>query len=173
MRALTFWKIVTVDDAGLLEQIVRLLDEAGVPYCVIGGQAVNAYVEPVVSLDLDLVVAIEEVTRVESLLRQRFRVDRFPHSLNVSVAGSDLRVQIQLDPRYGPFVDHASTRDVLGARLRVACLEDVLQGKIWAAEDPTRRGSKRLKDLADIARILESYPHLRERVPAAILGRLV
>lgn len=57
----------------------------------------NAYVEPVVSLDLDLVVALEELERVDSLLQKRFRVDRFPHSLNVSLAGSDLRVQIQLE----------------------------------------------------------------------------
>jgi hypothetical protein len=98
---------------------------------------------------------------------------RFAHSLNVSLAGSDLRVQIQLDPRYRGFIDHASVREVLGTRLPVARLEDVLQGKIWAAEDSTRRGSKRQKDLADIALVLESHPHLRERVPAAILERLV
>jgi hypothetical protein len=173
MKALGFWKTVTVDETNLLEQLVLLLNNERVRYCVIGGQGVNAYVEPLVSLDLDLVVALEELERVESLLRQRFRVDRFPHSLNVSLAGSDLRVQIQLDPRYGAFVDQASVRNVLGARLPVARLEDVLQGKIWAAEDPTRRGSKRQKDLADIARLLESYPQLRVRVPAAILDRLV
>jgi hypothetical protein len=42
--------------------------------------------------------------------------------------------------------------------LPVAHLEDVLQGKVWAAQDAQRRGSKRQKDLADIARILEKYP---------------
>jgi hypothetical protein len=173
MKARAFWKAVTVDDVNLLDQLVSLLSEAGVSYCVVGGQAVNAYVEPVVSLDLDLVVAVEELERVESLLRQHFRVDRFPHSVNVSLPGSDLRAQIQLDPRYGCFVERASARDVLGARLPVAHLEDVLQGKIWAAEDPSRRASKRQKDLADIARLLESYPELRVRVPAPILDRLV
>lgn len=55
----------------------------------------------------------------------------------------------------------------------MAGLEDVLQGKVWAAGDPTRRPSKRQKDLADIARLLEAYPHLRERVPADLLARLV
>lgn len=173
MKALAFWKAVTVDHADLLERLVSLLEGERVKYCVIGGQAVNAYVEPVVSLDLDLVVAIEDLGRVEPLLEQRFRVDRFPHRLNVSLSGSDLRVQFQLDSRYHDFVDHAAVRDVLGARLPVARLEDVLQGKIWAAGDPTRRGSKRLKDLADIARVLESYPDLRDRVPVAILDRLV
>ena len=93
--------------------------------------------------------------------------------LNVSLAGSDLRVQVQFDPRYGQFVDRATIRDVLGLKLPVAHLEDVLQQKIWAAEDATRRGSKRLKDLADIVRLLETHPELRSRAPAAILDRLV
>jgi len=173
MKALAFWKTVTVDEAGLLERLVSLLDDERVRYCVVGGQGVNAYVEPVVSLDLDLVVAVEELERLELLLKQRFRVDRFPHSLNVSLAGSDLRVQIQLDPRYDAFVGRASVRDVLGLRLPVAALEDVLQGKIWAVEDESRRPSKRQKDLADIARMLERDPQLRSRVPAAVLDRLV
>jgi hypothetical protein len=36
--------------------------------------------------------------------------------------GNDLRVQIQLDPRYEPFVDRATERDVLGEPFSiVAC----------------------------------------------------
>jgi hypothetical protein len=62
---------------------------------------------------------------------------------------------------------------VLGLVLPVASLEDLLQGKIWAAQDPTRRASKRQKDLADIARLIEAYPALRERVPADLLARLL
>jgi hypothetical protein len=81
-------------------------------------------------------------------------------------------VQIQLDPRYGGFVDAATVREVLGLKLPVARVEDVLQGKVWAGDDQTRRGSKRQKDLADIAR-LEAYPELRAQVPAAVLARLV
>jgi len=46
------------------------------------------------------------------------------------VAGSDLRVQIQTYPCYFAFVERASERDVLGLRLPVAAIEDVLQGKI-------------------------------------------
>ncbi|MBK9778658.1 MAG: nucleotidyl transferase AbiEii/AbiGii toxin family protein [Anaerolineales bacterium] len=55
----------------------------------------------------------------------------------------------------------------------VARLEDILQGKVWAIQDPDRRASKRQKDLADIARILESYPDLKAQVPADVLARLV
>ncbi len=173
MQALEYWKTVTSDRTGFLEALLRLLDHSGARYCVIGGQAVNAYVEPVVSLDLDIAVASADLERTQRLLEDRFAVGRFPHSLNVSVPESDLRVQIQTDPRYGPFVDRAERRLVLGLVLPVASLDDVLQGKIWAALDPGRPPSKRQKDLADIARLVESRPDLRSRVPPELLARLI
>ena len=37
MRALTFWKTVTVDQANFLESLISLLAEHGVRCCVIGG----------------------------------------------------------------------------------------------------------------------------------------
>ncbi len=85
---------------------------------------------------------------------------------------SDLRLQVQTDERYPPFVDHAELREVLGKMLSVAAIEDVLQVKIWAAMDPARRSSKRLKDLSDIARILEVRPDLMDRLPDEIKQRL-
>ncbi len=173
MRASAFWKTVTADRTDFLERLIALLSSHGVRYCVVGGQAVNAYAEPVVSLDLDLAIAAEQLRRAEALLRQEFSVEQFPHSLNVSDPGSDIRVQIQTDPRYTAFVGRATMREVLGRDLPVACLEDVLQGKVWAVTDTERRPSKRQKDLADIARLLEVYPSLRHQVPAEVLGKLV
>ena len=173
MQALAFWKTVTADRTDFLARLIALLTEHRIPYCVLGGQGVNAYAEPVVSLDLDLVIAVDQLPEGERLLRGAFTVERFPHSLIVSDRGSDLRAQIRTDPRYAPFVVRASMREVLGLRLPVASLEDLLQGKVWAASDLTRRPSKRQKDLADIARRLEGYPELRDRVPSEILSRLV
>ena len=172
MRALEFWKAVTVDRSNLLESLIALLNEHGIRYCVIGGQAVNAYVEPVVTLDLDLVVAVDQIGMVEELLKD-YGVEHFPHSINISKPGSNLRVQIQRDPCYFSFVDRATEREILGLMLPVASPEDVLQGKVWAAMEPKRRASKRQKDLADISRLLETYPQLRDRVPAEILERLL
>jgi len=161
-----------MDQSNLLENLISLLNEQGIRFCVIGGQAVNAYVEPLVSLDLDLAVAVDQLEQVEALLESYFDLKRFPHSLNVAVSGSDLRVQIQTDERYSSFVEQATVRTVLGLELPVASVKDVLQGKIWAALDPERRGSKRQKDLADIARILEKYSDLRTQVPQEIRARL-
>src|SRR3989337_3980986 len=95
MQALTFWKMIIMDQSNLLENLISLLNQRGIRFCVIGGQAVNAYVEPLVSLDLDLVVAVEQLDQVESLLAKDFGLKRFPHSFNVSLPDSDLRVQIQ------------------------------------------------------------------------------
>lgn len=173
MRASTFLRAVTMDHADVLARLLALLRQHAVPFCVIGGQGVNAYVEPLVSLDLDVVVAAGDLDRVIALVEPEFEVRRFPHSVNLTSHGSDLRVQFQTDPRYSAFVSRAAERDVLDIPMPVAALEDVLQGKVWAAEDETRRPSKRQKDLADIARLLEAFPHLRDRVPAAILARLV
>jgi hypothetical protein len=173
VRAREFWRMVVDDRVDLLDRLITVLADHGVRYCLVGGQAVNAYVEPVVSLDLDIVVAADQLEAVERLLRAAFRVEPFPHRLNVSLPGADLRVQIQTDPRYATFVPRSHVREVLGLRLPVARVEDVLQGKIWAVMDPERRPSKRQKDLADIARVLEAYPDLRALVPTEVLGRLL
>lgn len=173
MRALAFWKEIIVDRENALENLVSLLEENGIRYCVIGGQAVNAYAEPLVSLDLDLAVAIDQLDQVESLLSGPYQVKRFPHSLNVSLPESEVRVQIQTDRRYASFPERAIEGNVLGMTLPVASLEDVLRGKVWAVQDPTRRASKRQKDLADIARLLETYPELRAQTPEEVLSRLI
>ena len=153
MKALSFWKAVTLDKSNLLEEVFALLQDNGVPFCVIGGQAVNAYVEPLVSLDLDLAVAVDQLDQLRQLLQGHFQTEVFPHSVKVSSAGSNLRVQFQTDP------------------WPVASIEDVLQGDLGATH-PERHPTKRKKDLLDIERLVESYPALRANVPEEILLRL-
>jgi len=161
-----------MDKADLLDELLALLQERGIRFCVIGGQAVNAYVEPLVSLDLDIAVAVDQTDQVRKLVQERFHTEEFPHRLDISTSGSNLRVQIQTHPRYGDFVDRASVREVLGLRVPAATLEDVPQGKIWAASDLTRRGTKRRKDLLDIERVLEANPQLRPRIPDELLQQI-
>lgn len=154
-----------MDQTDLLGSLVRFLENRKVPFCVIGGQAVNAYVEPLLSLDLEIAVALDDPHSLSQSLGEWFRVTEQP--------GSALRVQIQTDPRYAAFVPSSERRTVLGLAMPVAKLEDVLKGKVWAAMDPQRRGSKRQKDLADIARLLEAYPNLRPQVPESIRNKLI
>jgi hypothetical protein len=58
--------------------------------------------------------------------------------------------------------------EVLGVRVRVAGLEDVTQGKLWAYGDPRRRLSKRKKDELDLIRLAEAYPELKSAYPGEL-----
>jgi hypothetical protein len=163
---------VTNSHEDFLQEFLDALHGNQIPFCVIGGLAVNAYAEPVVSLDLDLVVIAEWLEDLVAILEERFTVTRFPHSVNISSPQSDLRIQLQTDVRYQPFVARAEPKTILGYELSVAALEDVLTGKVWAYSDPERRPSKRQKDLADIMRLIETYPHLLSLLPQPLQERL-
>jgi len=157
----------------IIQLILDILTETGSRYCLIGGLAVNAYVEPVVSLDLDIVAAVDDVVVISKAAVERgFKVEPFEHSVNLTSKASDLRIQLQTDPRYQGFITDAETRDVLGYKMKVAKLGDVLQGKIWAYMDRERRRSKRQKDFADILRIIEAYPELEEKLPPSLRDKL-
>ena len=173
MTGKEFINSVAHGKSDIIQNLLDILAEKGSRYCVIGGLAVNAYVDPVVSLDLDIVASVEDVESVCAILMKRgLKVERFEHSVKVSSPDSDLRIQLQTDIRYQEFLVNARVREVLGYTMNVACLEDVLRGKLWAYADKDRRRSKRQKDLADILRILEAYPELEKEVPESIRKKL-
>ena len=161
-----FLNAVANGKVDVVQLLLDMLADAGAGYCVIGGLAVNAYAEPVVSLDLDLVVVASHKDALCDAARAKgLEVQAFEHSTNLSMAGSDLRIRLHTDPRYQAFLSRAEERDVLGYRMWVASVEDVLQGKVWAYSDARRRKSKRQKDLADIMRLVETRPELRDKLP--------
>lgn len=169
MKCKTFFNTIANSKVDILQILLDILKKTGSSYCLIGGIAVNAYVEPVVTLDLDIVVAGQDFDKVcKAAARKGFKIERYEHSINLTQAGSDLRIQLQTDSRYQDFIARARSKKVLGYRMKVATLEDVLKGKTWAYQDETRRRSKRQKDLADIIRIVEVYPRLRRRLPPEI-----
>lgn len=164
-----FMNGVANGETDILQQLLEILAETRCGYCVIGGLGVNAYAEPVVSLDLDVIVAAEKVEAVSAAAEARgLKVERFEHSVNLSSEKSDLRIQLQTDPRYQEFLTRSVQKEVLGYPLRVASAADVLQGKVWAYLDKSRRRSKRQKDLADIMRLAEADPSLETQLPASI-----
>lgn len=173
MTGKQFLKAVANGEEDTVQILLDALASARADYCVVGGLAVNAFVEPVVSLDLDIIVAAKDIESLCKALKPRFRIDRFPHSVNLSGEKSALRIQIQTDPRYQDFISRAKACTVLGYKMKVASLEDVLQGKVWAYLDVERRKSKRQKDLADIARLVEAFPRLADRLPDEIRKRIV
>ena len=99
---------------------------------------------------------------------QRIKSRKFEHSVKVTSKKSDLKIQLQTDVRYQEFISRSRMKQILGYRMKVAIMQDVLQGKIWAYMDEQRRKSKRQKDLADIMRLVEVYPALERQIPSGI-----
>ncbi len=173
MTGKEFVKRIANGKSDIIQVFLDILSKTGSRYCLIGGLAVNAYVEPVVSLDLDVVAANEDVGAIcKAAKEQGLKIEQFEHSVNLTSANSDLRIQLYSDPRYQKFVSNADGKNVLGYTMRVARIEDVLQGKVWAYSDKTRRKSKRQKDLADIFRIVEKFPQLEASLPQTIQEEL-
>jgi hypothetical protein len=125
-----FMNAVAHGKADTLQIFLDVLAESGSGYCVVGGLAVNAYVEPVVSLDLDVVVAAKEVDLVCKKAQEKgFKVERFEHSVYLTSDKSDLRIQLQTDRRYQEFISRSQPREVMGYKMKVASLADVLKGR--------------------------------------------
>ena len=160
-----FIKRVVNGKGDFLQTFIDLLKINRIKFCVIGGLGVNAYAEPVVSLDLDVVIVSQNLETLLPQLKKKYKVEKFPNSTNVNDPTSALRIQIQTGVRYQDFIKRAKLKNVLGYKLPVAAVEDILQGKIWAAMDETQRPSKRQKDLADILRLIEVNKKLAVLLP--------
>jgi len=173
MTGRTFLNSIANGEKDILQIFLVLLSEADTAYCVVGGLAVNAYVEPVVSLDLQFVADMKDLEKITKLAETKgFKIEKHEHSVSFSSTSSDLRIQLQTDSRYQAFIPRSTPKEILGYRMQVARKEDVLQGKVWAYTDETRRRSKRQKDLADIMRLVESFPELEKTLPKSIREEL-
>ena len=168
MTASEVFESVTGSGSSDFALLVRILNQHG-PWCLIGGLAVNCYVEPVFTLDADIVVVSGELEAIKNDLSVAgFALQEFPHSLNATMPGSELRIQFSLDPRYQEFLNDTAQMSVIDVDVPVASLSNIVRGKIWAWNDQTRRPTKRKKDQLDLMRILEAYPELRSSMPEEI-----
>ena len=148
--------------------VAAALHAAGESFCLIGGFAVNYYVEPVVTLDADFAVAAQAHT-ARALQERGFKVEEHPHSLNAQLPGSRLRVQVTLDARYRELPSRAIRGEVFGVCLPVAALDDLVRDKLWALADPQRRASKKAMDKADLVRICESHARIVHLIPPGLV----
>ena len=160
--------------------VVETLRRHGAGWCVIGGLAVNSYVTPVYTADLDLVVIATDLEPILADLRAAdFRVKEFPFSTNAQrragrteTAVSKLMVQFTKPDRYQPFVERAVLRSIFGIDVPVAALADLVQGKLWAWSDSTRRASKHAKDQGDLLRLGEAYPEVLTMLPSELRAEI-
>jgi len=161
MTGKQFYDWQTAGGANDVIRLVDCLERADIAWCAIGGVAVNHWAkQPMVTQDLDFVVASDAIERTVSLLEQAgFHSERFEWSINFA-GQSEVNIQLSTEEFYRDFSSRSVPADVHGILMRVASLEDTLRGKMKAWSEPERRQSKRIKDLADIARLVESHPHL-------------
>jgi hypothetical protein len=161
MTAKQFYDWQTAGGTDDVMRLVDCLERADVVWCVIGGVAVNHWAaQPMVTQDVDFVVASDGIDRAVAMLEAAgFRAERFEWSVNFK-GRSAVSVQLSTEDFYREFPSRAVPADVHGILLRGASLQDTLSGKIKAWSEPARRQSKRLKDLADIARLVEAHPQL-------------
>lgn len=154
-------------------RFVNALESADVVWCAIGGIAVNYWAaEQMVTLDVDFVVASDSVERAEKALTDAgFQRESFDWSINFK-GRSKVSIQLTTEDFYRDFAERGIAADVHGILMRIASLNDTLSGKIRAWSDPTRRQSKRIKDLADIARLVESHPALWEQLPDGLRSEI-
>lgn len=172
MTAAQVYDSVTNGGASDFAQAVAIFNQHG-PWCLIGGLAVNHYVEPVYTIDADLVLATENLPAVrDALVGAGFVVEVFPHSINARKPESKLVLQLTTESRYQDFIGRAERGEVLDCTVPIASLPDLIQGKIWAWQDPTRRLSKHKKDELDLVRIAESYPELRTLMPDEVVSQI-
>jgi hypothetical protein len=173
MTAKQFYDWQTSGGTDDVMRLVDVLERADVAWCVIGGVAVNHWAgQPMVTQDVDLVVAAADVERTVSLLEQAgFRAQRFPWSVNFR-GRSAVSVQLSTEEFYREYPGRAVPADVHGILMRVAALDDTLKGKIKAWSEPERRQSKRIKDLADIARLVEAHPRLWGQLPGELKDQI-
>ncbi len=146
----------------LLERLAQILEKAGIPYMVIGGQAVLLYGEPRLTREIDLTLALgpKEISKLTPLL--------IPLQLKVLVPRPDQFVEETLvlpcqNPDSGIRVDFIFSlspyeRQAMGrvrkvpmgkSEVHFASLEDVVIQKIV---------SGRLRDLEDVRMILLKKP---------------
>jgi len=172
MTAAEVYESVTNGGASLFAQVVSMLDEHG-PWCLIGGLAVNHYVEPVYTVDADVVIVAENLDAIQgALVAAGFDVNVFPHSVNARKRESSLSLQFRIADRYQAFLQRAQLGSVLGCTVPIAALPDLILGKIWAWSDPTRRLSKHKKDELDLIRIGEKYPEIRDLLPDEVAKQI-
>src|SRR5436190_17172687 len=151
MTATEVFESVTNGGASDFAAVVKILNQHG-PWCLVGGLAVNCYVEPVYTMDADMVVVSASLLKIQNELSAAgFQVTAHEHSVNAQMKGSELRIQFTTDPRYQDFLADTETKNVLDHEVPVASLANVVRGKVWS--DPKRRLSKRKKDELDLIRI--------------------
>ena len=133
------------------------------PYCIIGGLAVNCYVEPVYTLDADIVMVSASLPLISVHLREQgYKVEDHPHSVNAWPPGSELRIQFTTDERYQGFPGKAAEAATVLAEEGTEV--EVLDLRFF--RNPAAALCQRIKDLSPDIIGFTGYSHEASMVKA-------
>lgn len=144
-----------------LQEAVAALQAEGIDCALIGGIAVGVRAGvPRATMDVHLAVATSVPrARVAAVLIEAGFESRgeHAHSLNFRHRSGE-PLQVAFDPEFDPIIERAEPVAVGGVQIPVVGRADLIAMKQRAADDPARRRSKALRDLADVELLRGDVP---------------
>lgn len=159
-----------------LDELVKTLDELGIPYLIAGAMALNAYGYERVTTDVDVILTKEGLAALKAKKLGFGYVERFPggRSLRDTTQGVDIDVLVAGEypgdgkPKPIAFPDPAATE--AGGRYRLVPLPKLIELKLASGMTAPHR----LRDLADVLELIRAanlpasfeeslHPYVREK----------
>jgi hypothetical protein len=140
-----------------LEKLVRLLEEAGIPYALVGAMALNEYGYRRVTVDVDVLLTRDGLDAFKRMHLGRGYIEKFPGSRGMRDTEHGVPIDVVLTgeypgdgrPKAVAFPDPATTA-VPGTRVRLLPLPRLVELKLASGISAAHR----LRDLADVLEII-------------------
>ena len=145
--------------------LVRILDQSGVRYAVIGGIDVHLWQsDPRTTLGVSVAVVSYDDVPHAALEAAGFRLrERHEHAENwIGPGGTP--VQFTAGPEFAGVIANAVLQSICDEEFRIASALELVHAKLRAASDAARKRTKRLRDLADAEALLETDPSLHDQL---------
>jgi hypothetical protein len=153
-----------------LEKLTRLLDQAGVPYAIVGAMALNQYGYERVTDDVDVLLTREGLEKFKSAWLGRGYVEKFAGSRGLRDTEHNVSIDVVIAGDYPGDGKPKSVRfpdpeviALAGERVRLVPLETLIELKLASGLSAPHR----LRDLADVLELIR----IRE-LPAGFEMRL-
>lgn len=145
----------------VFEKVVQGFHDLKIRYALIGGFALGLWGVPRATVDLDFLIAKEDIPKVDKILKNLGYECRY-RSENVSQYVSPLRVFGNIDCLHAfriaslNMIERAEDKEIFGGatKIKVACPEDLIGLKLQAMRNDS---SRREQDFADIKALVSLW----------------